>query len=326
MKNILILMAVYNGEKYLREQLDSIVAQDFTNWHMIVQDDGSTDGTEKIVREYEARDNRIEYVKNTTDIHGAFQNFYVLIDRARKVTPYDYYMFADQDDIWLPDKLSASFNGLEKIGKDDVPLLLYADMETMNAEGETIEKSLDQTWGLRKKNRYEVFFSHKIFGCTMIINRAMFDIVPPFDLHNDQIKIMSHDNHFLKYAALKGEFFFLPKVVIRYRRHGGNATSYQKYRVDPARFLRRIAHLRELGSLHARLYNQTLVTLDTMRATDLTDEQSAFVDEIDDIIHSKGFKVLRYLKEHEVNFGKRTENISRKLILFLGLHRKYLVR
>ena len=93
MNDVLIMLASYNGEKYIREQIESICRQTYSDWHLLIQDDGSSDGTIDIVTEYCNKDERVELIVNTEKVHGAYINFHVLVNKARAMQPYKYYMF-----------------------------------------------------------------------------------------------------------------------------------------------------------------------------------------------------------------------------------------
>lgn len=96
---LLIMMATYNGDAFLREQLDSILRQTVTDWSLIIRDDHSSDQTVDIIQEYMAKDERIQLIQNESDFHGAYYNFFGLINAVRQQGAHsDYYVFADQDD------------------------------------------------------------------------------------------------------------------------------------------------------------------------------------------------------------------------------------
>ena len=323
-KSVLIMMAVYNGEKYIAEQIDSIIAQSCTNWTLIIQDDGSSDNTAEIVEEYTAGDDRIHYVKNESEVHGAFENFFSLINKCKMMKAYDYYMFADQDDIWHADKIEKLMTFLEEKNLTR-PALVYADMATVDQDGQVISESLDAQWGLEKTKRSSFFLSHKVFGCNMMMNRLLFDKVTPLPLTEEHLSIMSHDNYYTKFAAVFGYVYYDPEVLMDYRRHGENSTAGQKYSVDIKRLVRRVTHLSELSRLHANIYNQTLITIREIKKEKLTAKQKAFLDEIEEALLTGGKTAVDYCKKNKILWGNKIENTSRMLILQLGIYKKYLV-
>ena len=105
-------MTTYNGEKYLREQIDSILNQTYKDIELVICDDGSTDSTREILKEYEAKDKRVRIFFNETNL-GFKKNF----EKAASLCRGDYIAFSDQDDIWLPFKLERS---ISLIGENDI--------------------------------------------------------------------------------------------------------------------------------------------------------------------------------------------------------------
>lgn len=333
MKTVLILMASYNGEKFIKKQIDSIINQTYSDWKLIIQDDGSSDKTIEIIEKYALEDNRIQLKKNTTQYHGAFENFHVLINYAKTIEEYDYYMFCDQDDIWDENKIAKMIKFLEhkeevfdKKGKNNIPLMCYADMRTIDGVDSVILNSLNEEWGLDNKNRTSVFFSHKVFGCNMMINRELFKLTPALDIADPNIHIMSHDNYYTKFAAVFGGFYYIPESLMDYRRHLENATSAQEYKVSVKRLLYRVTHIMDLSERHANIYNQSLVTIKMMRNIEMDEKRKKFVSSIERAINNGGFNSLLFVNKHAVIWGKKIENISRKIILVLGLYKKYLLK
>ena len=323
-KKVLIMMAVYNGEKYIREQIESIIAQSHTDWKLVIQDDGSSDNTDQIIEEYVTRDNRIIYMKNDSDYHGAFENFFALINKCKMMETYDYYMFSDQDDIWHPDKIEKMIRFIE--GKEiSRPALVYADMATVDQDGKVLSESLDEQWGLKKNNRASFFFSHKVFGCNVIMNRLLFEKVTPLPVTEEHLRIMAHECYYTKFAAVFGNIYYEPEVLMDYRRHGDNSTARQKYSVDIKRLIRRVTHLSELSRLHANIYNQTLITIREIRKEKLNIKQEQFLDDIENAMRKGGRTAVNYCKENRILWGNKIENISRMLILWLGIYKKYLL-
>ena len=122
--SIAILMATYNGENYLREQIDSILCQTNQDWTLYVQDDGSKDATLDIIKSYD--DERIVLVDVGLTRQGACMNFMSLLNMVES----EYYMFCDQDDVWFVDKVEKSLGRMKKeemyYGKDK-PILVFSD-------------------------------------------------------------------------------------------------------------------------------------------------------------------------------------------------------
>ena len=126
---IVILLSTYNGEKYLKDQLDSILSQSYKNFEIIARDDGSSDETINILKSYNIK------ILDTDKNLGAKLSFSVLLDYAVTNTDADYFMFCDQDDIWKNDKIEKTITMMKALEKtnSDLPLLVHTDLDN-NAE------------------------------------------------------------------------------------------------------------------------------------------------------------------------------------------------
>ena len=322
MEKVLIMMATYNGEKYIRKQLDSIIDQTYTNWNLIIQDDGSTDETMSIIQSYVKKDDRIILKENTNSEHGPYVNFYTLINYSQKLEGYDLYMFCDQDDIWLPNKIEHFLKNPNLHGKK--PYLVYADMKLIDENDKETAPSLNDLWKTDGKNRYSIFFSTKVLGCNMIMNKSLFMLIPEIDI-NEKTKILAHDGLVLRLCAVHGKYEFDKTALMCYRRHGGNVTAeQQQYNATLKRVIKRICNLRDLSEKHSITYIRTLISIDYIRKTKLNEKQKKFLDSIEYAIKKGGVYALLFTIKHHIVWGKTIENTSRRLILLLGMYRKYL--
>lgn len=122
---VLILMATYNGAEHLSEQLDSLIGQSHSNWGLLVSDDGSQDSTRDILARYSARGCQIEVINGPC--RGAAENFMSLLRVANaRLDGNTWLAFCDQDDVWLPSRLS---NGLERLAHlGDHPAMVFSDL------------------------------------------------------------------------------------------------------------------------------------------------------------------------------------------------------
>lgn len=317
----LILMTSFNGEKFIGQQIESICKQSFKNWRLLIRDDGSKDGTISIIRSYIAEDSRIKLIENNTAQHGAYLNFWTLIKYARSLPAYDYYFFADQDDIWLPDKLEKMTAAIDD--KRDIPVLAYADMEVIDGENKSVYKSLNEIVGLSEKGSYSEFFVHGyVSGCAAVINRKLFENVPVCPLDRKSINIMSHDNYFTKFAIVTGEVVWLAFTVIQYRRHGENVTFGNKYKLNVAKILEKAAGVvGELAKTHGRVYAQTLLTIEQMRKAGIN---SADVDSIEKGLKAGGISGVKVLRKYNVHRKQKSRTIGLYVVMLLGTYKKYM--
>ena len=218
---ITILLATYNGGQYLSHQLDSIVNQTYSNWHLIIRDDHSTDNTTAVIEQYrQAYSGKIDVLKNTGNNTGSVANFSALLSAVKDA---DYIMFCDQDDEWKKDKIEVTFAEMRRLEKQygkAYPLMIFTNFQYVNAELQIIEskKNFDI-------NRIKDFgFAHllaqnPVYGCTTMINRPLADmagVIPPeADYHDHWIALV---------AAAFGKLSYLSEKTVLYRQHATNVS------------------------------------------------------------------------------------------------------
>ena len=212
-----VIMATYNGEKYLREQLDSIIAQSYTNWILYVSDDGSKDKTIDILKEYQKKlgKNKLIFSKNPRDKHGAKYNFCYAIDTAPKA---DYYFFSDQDDVWDKDKMKLQIKEAEKLSGQ---ALVYCDAKIVDENLKPLGKETlsERFTKMPKKHTLErSLFVNRVAGCTMCINYELLEASRKLQPE----EICMHDFYILLSALAFGEVKFLDKTLNFYRQHENN--------------------------------------------------------------------------------------------------------
>ena len=210
-KKVAILLSTYNGEKYLREQIDSILAQTYDNFELIVRDDGSKDSTVEIVKEYmEKSDKEITLMvgKNL----GFIKSFFELL----KHSDADYFSFADQDDIWLPNKIELAVNSLNKLD-DTKPNMAFSNVDyydtEMNFMGNGDSKNKKPSF---LNSLYECINQ----GMTMVINKTARDYI----IKNIPEKCFFHDWWTYMICTAFGSVVQDDVVTVKYRRAKTNAT------------------------------------------------------------------------------------------------------
>ena len=207
---VLILLAAYNGERYLRERIDSVLAQegDFT-LVLRIRDDGSSDGTAAVLEEYRSRfPDRVEVMSGGNIGYNA--NFFTLIDSAADC---DYCALCDQDDVWLPGKLQAAVGILKK---ENGPALYAAPSRMTDAALHPAGLTRLQKRPLLPAN---TLIQNICPGHNQVMNRALLEIV---QRPRDVSLIYVYDLWIANLAALYGVIRFDPTPRTLYRQHGNN--------------------------------------------------------------------------------------------------------
>lgn len=217
---IAILLATYNGEKYIREQLDSIFTQTYKDWVVYIHDDGSKDKTMDILKEYAQREpNRIVIVDGAST-GGARNNFFYLMSKVDA----PYYMCCDQDDIWLPEKIEKTVKSMKKLefNSQDEPLLVFTELTVVDGSLNVIAEKMGEYQSLDCKNITlpKVLMQNIVTGCTMMFNKKLRDEMLRYKNVNN---IIMHDWWAGIIAARYGKLYFLDEPTIMYRQHGDNS-------------------------------------------------------------------------------------------------------
>lgn len=216
MEHIAIIMATYNGQQYLTEQVTSIMENEYKDFVLHMFDDGSKDDTLQIAEKLkETYGDRFVIHKNPEN-RGIKRNFLCAV----KEIEAEYYMFSDQDDFWLPQKIGDSYAFMkEKEKKPDIPLVMFADAkiadEHLNVTASSFHKRENlNTSRLRLK---DLIVENKLIGCTVMFNHALKERLSEFP---EEIRM--HDWWIGLIGAAFGKVEFLNRPMLLYRQHGGN--------------------------------------------------------------------------------------------------------
>jgi len=258
---IAILMATYNGERYLPKQLDSILNQDFEDWVLLVSDDGSKDRTMEILSDYQKRyPQKIKLLEKEKPSGGAKKNFLFL---TRQADGYPYLMYCDQDDFWKPEKIRVTLEKMRETENGDpaTPCLVHTDLEVVDQTMNTISPSFFRFSGLRPERcgLNQLLIQNIVTGCTMMINHALWELaVRPVD----EEQILMHDWWFALIAAAVGRIGFVNQSLILYRQHGDNSVGAKNMHSAETIALQMTKHESNRNALrHSMLQAGTLLTV-----------------------------------------------------------------
>lgn len=205
-KKVQILMSTYNGEKYLREQIDSLLAQKYEPIEILIRDDGSKDGTCEIIKEYAKRfDNIKPFYEENLGVNGSFFTLLSYSDA-------DYIAFCDQDDIWLPEKIEKAVNRLSNTTK---PTLYCSNKILVDSDGNTIKAN---DFKRLKPGFKNALVESICTGCTIVMNRKLADDVRS----NIPKQAIIHDWWVYLVASYTGNVIYDKGAYIKYRQHANN--------------------------------------------------------------------------------------------------------
>lgn len=218
---ISIALATYNGERYIRQQLESIMFQTLPFDELVVCDDGSTDRTVDIVKSF--KDDRIKIYQNRINL-GYIKNF----SKAISKTNGDYIFLSDQDDIWVPEKLKIMMDFIQ----EKRACLVCTGCSMIDADGKNIINKADFqinpliknfTGPYRELSTFDLAFGNVAQGCTYCFRKEVKDVF--LRVGNEEV---IHDYQLALISSVVGKAFYLNRKLIKYRLHGTNAIGLKK--------------------------------------------------------------------------------------------------
>lgn len=305
-----ILMAVYNGEKYISEQLDSLLGQTFSDFICYIHDDGSKDNTKKICEEYAKRFPDKFEILTYPSCGSAKENFMSMLQYASE----PYIMFCDQDDVWLPEKIEKTLRQMKKNEAEYgiIPLLVYTDMVVVDKHLQVIAESNFSYTQVNPKImgfRESLYYGY-VAGCTCMLNYALYS---KLNTNVDVSAIIMHDMWAVITAfALGGKADMLDEALILYRQHEGNCVGVR----NPSKMeiLRKGICGLITGNLRKqkrdRLHAILQQAMELNKLPEITPPAKAFLERFEEVQKkSKGTRIVFYYK----NF-KNVPRIRRSLV------------
>ncbi len=214
--SIIVMLSVYNGNKYLKQQIYSLFNQSYKDLNVIVRDDRSSDNSKKILKSY-----NVEILSSDKNI-GVKKSFSKLLEYALESTNCNYFMFSDQDDVWEENKTEKTMQKMQEMEHQypDKPILIHTDLEVVDEDLQTIDKSF---WHFENidpsSNAFnKLLMQNTITGCTVMINRKLAELALP--IPNEAIM---HDWWIGLVASKFGKIAYVDEPLIKYRQHGSNS-------------------------------------------------------------------------------------------------------
>ena len=218
-----ILLATYNGEKFLREQLDSIINQEYKSWELLIHDDGSDDNTISILNEYKTNyPKKVNLLVDKKIFSSTSKNFFHLI--KHRCRDANLYCLSDQDDIRHKSKLKLIIERFN-LKEDKEPLLIHSDLSLIDANGKLLEKSHNKLINNQKTlvSKNNSLYYNPIPGCAMSINAVLAD-----KISYNKLMVM-HDWWILLSAIYENAtVLYIRLPLVKYRQHSGNVLGYKK--------------------------------------------------------------------------------------------------
>lgn len=208
-----ILMSTYNGQQFLAEQIRSIQEQSYTDWTLFIRDDGSSDNTKEILKDFEHQDSRIHLIdSDKSDNLGVIKSFHKLVNHDRA----DYYFFSDQDDVWLPNKLELSLKEAQNY-LADFPLMVYMDLKVVNQDLKIMTESMVKSQSHHANTELvQELTENTVTGGVAMINHALAEMWQETD------DILMHDWYLALLASAFGNLVFIDQPGELYRQHSDN--------------------------------------------------------------------------------------------------------
>lgn len=272
---VAICMATYNGDKFIDEQIQSILNQTVRNWILFIRDDNSKDYTVQRIRRFiEQYPMKIVLIDDPTLVGGSSKkNFSSIVQWIKNNYDFNYFMFADQDDYWLPDKIEKTLSTMKHVEeKTTGPVLIHTDLKVVDSKLNELGSSFFRYRSLdpNVKDLNHLLIQNNTTGCTMMWNKALNDIV---SLSDD--KVAMHDWWLAIAACCFGTIEYVKDATILYRQHETNVVGAT--RVNTLSFI----IMRLMGKNHVR---------ETLKLS--VDQAGAFLEFYKDMLNPEQYNVI----------------------------------
>ncbi len=274
MPPITVVLAAFNGEHFIREQIASLQKQSYSEWSLLIRDDNSSDRTMEVVRELARGDKRISILSDDRGWLGTTHNFGALLKAALEAGA-QYVFCADQDDVWHPQKIARQMQIMLQAEAEfgaGTPQLVHSDLAVVDADLQMIHPSFMDYEGLAHPQYLPLktlLVQNFVTGCTSLVNRALLDLVVPIPP-----EAALHDWWLALCASIAGEIHYLPEATVNYRQHGRNCVGARNTQMHLGRLLANLPASvgRQTANLAAGI-TQARTLLNRLEEASVTDQE-----------------------------------------------------
>lgn len=301
-----IIMATYNGEKFISQQIESIINQTVADWNLYIHDDCSTDNTVAVIKSFD--DKRIHVIEDGIHFGNSSLNFLHLL----KYIESDYLFFSDQDDFWLPCKIEKTLSFIKQIENEEktIPVCVGSDLKVVDSNLSIINESFyDYSKLLKNADLNSLLIENDFTGCTMCINKTAINYLKAIKLE-DVSKIVQHDWLIALICAADGKIAQLECQTVLYRQHQNNVVGANGFSMRRTfQFSTLITRYRKIKRLKAKIYEQ-------LKFTAVLIENESKKNLIEKYISSTGLKHKIFIIRNKINRSVNIVKSLEKLFLY----------
>ena len=307
-----IVLSTYNGARFLAEQLESIQKQTFTDWQLLIRDDGSTDITPQIIAEFVKADPRIHFInEHDRQNFGVIKNFFTLV----KYEKADYYFFSDQDDVWLPDKMATMLDEVIHNDKSQ-PLMIYMDLSVVDQDLNVTHPSMIRSQSHHANTTLLAELTENtVTGGVAMINHAL------AEKWEDTDDVIMHDWYLALLATTTGKLVYIDKPGELYRQHDNNVLGARTFRKRLAKWLNPLQALEKYWWLITTSQRQAELLLGQ---PDLSTIQRELIGAYVGLINHGMMQRINLLKKYQFKKNKRFHTVVFRTLIVtkLGYRKK----
>ena len=301
MKKIGVIMATYNGDKYLYDQIKSIVSQKIDDLTIFIHDDKSTDTTLNVIKKCKEEFKSIKIVLILGEKANGSKNNFMYIMKYVSNFNIDYFFFADQDDVWLPDKANIMLNRMYTIEDRNRPCVIFSDMKVVDENLKILSSSFFDYIGAdyTRTKPNQLIMQSFIAGCSMLINKKALDMS---NLYSNINNIFMHDWWICLVASYIGIIDCVNEPLVLYRQHSNNVIG-----ATPLKVRDLIQHLFETffgnhaSEIKERIARSRKFATELKKLPGLSEKQRIFLEEFSRLEERNKFRRIMFYKKYNLS-------------------------